>query len=398
MAHEKGINPIDSGDIFENESDEGDVIIKPYEVDCLPNDYNIATLMSFISRGFLKIPSFQRNYVWKLDMASKFIESIIIGLPIPQVFFFEQARNNFLVIDGQQRMITIYLFTKKRFPKNDIGRAIIRSYLSNGKEIPDSELSGENFEPFMLKLPITDDENVALNKKNYDTLPSTPSFDFKGSFDFDRTIRTITIKQNQPDDNNSSMYEIFSRLNSGGVTLKPQEIRVSLFYSKFYDKISELNLNEQWRKFLGKPIPDLHMNDVEVIVRAFAMMEVGKNYKAPMRVFLNKFSGIAKEYDDAKIDSLVNLFNEFWLCCESLDKDSFKNENNKFVISLFESVFVAACDEIRSNGLNGKKIVPESLAKLKEDPEFSDASTHRTADAKRVRIRISKAKEHIVLK
>ena len=98
--------------LFENEVDEGDIAIKPYEVDCLPNDYNISTLIDLIKRGHIKIPSFQRNYVWKLDTASKFIESVIIGLPIPQVFLFEKERNNFLVIDGQQRLVSVYLFKK----------------------------------------------------------------------------------------------------------------------------------------------------------------------------------------------------------------------------------------------------------------------------------------------
>ena len=121
-------------DDFETEIGE-DIAIRPYEVDCLPNDYNVTTLMSLISRGYMKIPSFQRNYIWKIDMASKFIESIIIGLPIPQIFLFEKDRNNFLVIDGQQRLITMYLFKKQRFPKNDIGRSIIRKYLLKFKHI-----------------------------------------------------------------------------------------------------------------------------------------------------------------------------------------------------------------------------------------------------------------------
>lgn len=84
-------------------------------------------------------------------MASKFIESIIIGLPIPHLFLFEREQNNFLVIDGQQRLVTIYPFKKQRFLKNDAGRSIIRKYLSFGKQIPDSELSGDNFEDFITK-------------------------------------------------------------------------------------------------------------------------------------------------------------------------------------------------------------------------------------------------------
>ena len=276
---------------FEDEKQEEDSGIRPYEVDCLPNDYNITTLMSLISRGYMKIPSFQRNYIWKLDMASKFIESIIIGLPIPQLFLFEKARNNFLVIDGQQRLITMYLFKKQRFPKNDIGRNIIRKYLSLGFEIPNEELQGENFEDFKLRLPAPDTQNNPLSGLKYDTLSIIKEYDFKGEFDYNRTIRTITIRQVMPAEDDSSMFEIFERLNSGGVTLKQQEIRMCMYYSPFYEKlVSELNLNEDWRTYLGKKTPDIHMNEIEVLVRAFALLDMSEDYKSPLRNFLNEYS------------------------------------------------------------------------------------------------------------
>lgn len=391
-------NDVDSFSGFVDEADEETITIKPYEVDCLPNDYNISVLINFIERGYLKIPSFQRNFVWTRDMASKFIESIIIGLPIPQIFFFEQARNDFLIIDGQQRLVSMYLFKKKRFPKNDLGRMIIRKYLSHGEEIPDKELSGDNFEPFTLKLSKNIKDSNPLNGKNYDTLPSDKSFDFKASFDFDRTIRTMTIKQVEPDDNCSSMFEIFSRLNSGGVTLKPQEIRMSLFYSPFYDKIIELNQNAAWRSFLGKSEPDLHMKDVEALVRAFAMYEMYEEYKAPMSVFLNLFSERAKLFDEGKIEKLTVIFQEFWRACESLDRNSFKNDKRKFVISHFDAVFVAVCKQIEAQGLNGRRLDPQSLTALKEDSAFFAASQQRTADPAHVRTRIRKAQEYIVIR
>lgn len=387
----------ESEDIFEKETDEGELTIKPYEVDCLPNDYNISVIMNFIQRGYLKIPSFQRNFIWKKDMASKFIESIIIGLPIPQIFLFEQARNDFLVIDGQQRLVSIYLFKNKRFPKNDKGRAIIRKCLSKGEEIPAEDLSGVNFENFNLKLPSTSDDKNPLNGKNYDTLPLSDEFDFKASFDFNRTIRTITIRQIAPDDDCSSMFEIFSRLNSGGITLKPQEIRMSLFYSPFYEKIMVLNRFSAWRTFLGKKEPDLHMNEVEALIRALAMFEMYEEYKSPMRAFLNRFSESAKNFDDNKIEKLSEMFTEFWDSCRELDKNSFKNEKGKFVISYFEAVFVAVCREIRRNGLNERTISPASLRALKEDKDFYDASQQRTAQTGRVKKRIEKAIAYIVL-
>src|SRR3989338_7746607 len=90
-----------------------------YNLSSAPNDFNIKTLNDFILSGIIKIPTFQRNYVWDLKRASRLIESIIMGLPVPQLFFYEKSKNNFEVIDGQQRLMTIYYFIKKRFPRMD---------------------------------------------------------------------------------------------------------------------------------------------------------------------------------------------------------------------------------------------------------------------------------------
>lgn len=66
------------------------------------------TLGSFIDRGAVRIPGFQRHFVWDLPRASRLIESLILGLPVPQLFLYEESRNRFLVIDGQQRLMSIY--------------------------------------------------------------------------------------------------------------------------------------------------------------------------------------------------------------------------------------------------------------------------------------------------
>src|SRR3954471_18520269 len=96
-----------------------DYEVKEYEVTHTPNDFNLVTLVSFMDSGAIKIPDFQRNYVWDIKRASKLIESIIIGLPVPQVFLYEEGRNSFLVIDGQQRLLSVYFFFKGRFPRKE---------------------------------------------------------------------------------------------------------------------------------------------------------------------------------------------------------------------------------------------------------------------------------------
>src|SRR4030066_1522584 len=82
--------------------------ITEYDLTAVPNDFNVTTLVNLIDSGIVKIPTFQRHYVWDLPRASKLIESLIIGLPVPQIFFYEEKKNEYLVIDGQQRLMTIY--------------------------------------------------------------------------------------------------------------------------------------------------------------------------------------------------------------------------------------------------------------------------------------------------
>src|SRR5690242_15277602 len=103
-------------DVDIEDDNDSEARIREYDISASPNDFNVLTIMSFLESGRVKIPAFQRNYVWDVKKASKLIESIIIGLPIPQIFLFEESRNNFLVIDGQQRLMSIYYFIKRRFP------------------------------------------------------------------------------------------------------------------------------------------------------------------------------------------------------------------------------------------------------------------------------------------
>jgi uncharacterized protein with ParB-like and HNH nuclease domain len=126
--------------------------VDEYDITASPNDFNVLTLFSFIESGAVKIPGFQRNYVWDRVRASKLIESLIIGIPVPQLFLYEQARNKFLVIDGQQRLMTVYYFMKRRFPRRE-KRVELRTISDQKGTIPDHILADdEYFEDFKLKL------------------------------------------------------------------------------------------------------------------------------------------------------------------------------------------------------------------------------------------------------
>lgn len=80
------------------------------------------------------------------------------------------------------------------------------------------------------------------------------------------------------EDNVQSMFEIFNRLNSGGVNLNNQEIRMSLYHSKFLKELIEMNKNTIWREnLLSKSQEDLRLKDIELILRLFGMLLAGYN-------------------------------------------------------------------------------------------------------------------------
>ncbi len=273
-------------DWFEDYADDGDEIqIEEYDITAAPNDFNISTIYSFLESGSVRIPGFQRNFVWDIGRSSKLIESLILGLPVPQIFLYEVGRNEFLVIDGQQRLMSIYYFIKQRFPRKE-KRSELRAIFDEHGKIPDETIhDDEFFENFRLKLA----ESVPSHPNQFKGLAYATLGNHKTQFDL-RTIRNIIIKQNSPKDDDSSMYEIFNRLNTGGINLKPQEIRTSMYHSPFYDILYRENSNATWRRLLGNAEPDLHMKDVEILLRGFAMLIDGHNYTPSMVKFLNQFS------------------------------------------------------------------------------------------------------------
>jgi hypothetical protein len=379
----------DSGtDWYEdNEANGEEYEIREYDITASPNDFNILTLHSFIESGAVKIPGFQRNFVWDLKRASKLIESVIIGLPVPQIFLYEESRNKFLVIDGQQRLMSIYYFIQGRFPRKE-KRVQLREIFDEQSKIPDSVLEDDSFfSKFNLQLPHQPPgQPNKLNGLNYATLE-----EYKTTFDL-WTIRNVIIKQNLPEGDDSSIFEIFNRLNSGGVNLTPQEIRISLYHSRFYEMLQKLNLSPAWRHLLGLPQPDLHMKDLEIVLRGFAMFMEGHNYRPSMASFLNKFSSQCRNVSSERLKELKDLFEKFVDSCSSLPPKAFYGKTSgKFNILLFESVFAAQALALYEG--TGKQIEPSMLDNLKDDGDFIGATQKSTTDKSNVLMRLERAKD-----
>ena len=365
--------------------------ISEYDITSSPNDFNIGTIYHFIESGSLKIPAFQRNYVWDIKRASKLVESILIGLPIPQIFLYEKARNEFHVIDGQQRLMTIYYFKKGRFPRRE-KRGALRSVFDEHGRIPDDVLASDDyFRPFSLQLPNA--PNRPQNKFNRSKYVSLG--EFQSTFDL-RTIRNVIVKQNQPADDNSSIYEIFHRLNTGGTNLKAQEIRMSLYHSDFYDMLFRINSIRRWRQTLGVDDPDLHMKDIEILLRGFAMLASGAEYQPPMTAFLNSASGRFRKLERKDVNYFDELFRSFLAACADLPEQPFSSARKQFNISLYEAVFTAVCrGPFANRTVVKRKLRPEQVEALQADAGFIGTTQFKTAEKNNVDLRLSIALEKL---
>ena len=375
-------------DHYEMQDEETSVI--SYDISVIPNDFNVMTINSLIESGIISMPTFQRNYVWDRKRASRFIESLILGLPIPQIFLYQIERNKYSIIDGQQRLLTIYFFAKQRFPRSG-KRTVLRKIFDENGKIPDNILSdNELFQDFKLQFAKQENgEPHPLNNKKYHTLDVAQ----KSSFDL-MPIRCMSIRQNKPEDN-GSIYEIFSRLNTGGLNLSPQEIRGCLYRSDFYKMIYALNSEACWRNMVGKKEEDDKFRDVEVLLRSYALLYDEALYSGSMIRFLNRFSKEAQAFDEEKIEQSKNIFFDFMRICEDIDKKDFLTKTGSFNVSLFDALFVTIAERILSDGIENAAITQAAFNELKDDEDFKTAITHSTSHVESVKTRLRLARKYL---
>lgn len=360
-----------------------------YDITTTSRDLTPENLYNMIESGIVDIPVFQRNYVWDIRKASSLIESLILGLPIPELFFFTQGDEDgtYKVIDGQQRVLTVYFFLAGWFPKNNLARIELRENIPSPEAVKTAFDNKRAFKEFKLVL----DETSPLNGKSFSEL----SEDLKVKLKLRRYLHTVIIHQNTADVNNQAMFQIFSRLNTGGTCLTNQEIRASLYYCPFYELLIELNGLETWRKLICKPVKGLHDEDVEIILRAFALAEGYETYSPKMTVFLNSFSQISTQFDEQELNRYRDMFTHFLAACESLGHKAFY-KSNRFSKTLFESTFVAVHKAISQVSTEASpRIVPETLEQLKADEIFNAYLLADSTAADNTKGRINRAIEII---
>lgn len=354
----------DELDVEEIESEEEDheASLKTYEILTYPADFTLEVLVDKFRKGQILIPKFQRKFVWSQVQASKLIESFLLGLPVPSIFLYtDPETNKSLVVDGQQRLKTVSYFFEGYFgPEEREKRPVFR-------------LKGL-------------DEKSPFLGKTYQDLQELDEASFLRLND--AVLRAFVIKQLDPEDN-TSIYHVFERLNTGGTFLNPQEVRNCVRHGSFNDVLMSLNDYEPWRKILGRQKPDKRMRDVELVLRFLALTCWGENYAKPMKDFLNKFMDKYREADDQQAEQFEKLFKATTdVVLERLGERPFH---------LKAGVNAAAFDAVYSAVAAHLDSIPDNLgakyAQLQADDRFIKAIGSSTTDKEVVHSRADVAKE-----
>jgi hypothetical protein len=357
-----------------------------YDLVSTPNDFNVMTIKSFLDTGAVKVPRYQRNFVWDRPRASKLIESLILGLPVPQVFLYEESRRSFQIIDGQQRLMSIYFFLVGRFPRKS-AKPHLRDYWGKTGAIPLDILEDDSlFEPFKLHLPSGNGAPAnPVHGLKFDTLED------KQIQLTMRTLRNVIIKQVNPA-GRGAVYEIFNRLNTTGVNLTAQEIRLSLADSQFMESIVKLNSSATWRKLLGAPVEDPRLKDIEIILRAFAMADDFDEYSPSMVRFLDRYADKTRTFNSGDVRERLAVFQSFLEEAEKVDRSAFLI-SDRFSVPIFEALYAAYAQGAKQG--NTPRFDDASLARLTADTRFTDATSTHTTDKRNVVARIETAKSYL---
>ena len=340
-------------------SEEEDYVSSPadYRIATYPADFTLETLHYKWLDDEIIIPNFQRGFVWKPAQSSKLIESFLVGLPVPPVFVYtDRESERQLVIDGQQRLKSVFYFMEGRFGADTPfpGKEFRLTGLN-----PDSRFLGKTFAEL--------GEVSQRRVKN-------------------AVLRSLVVQQLIPEDD-TSVYHIFERLNTGGTALSNQEIRNCVHRGSFVSFLKELNGDPQWRRILGKEIPDSRERDVEILLRFFALRDLS-GYQKPMKDFLSRFMRKNRDASEAALEQSAQLFRE--TCAQAvaaLGEKPFHGRTGLNVAAL-DAVLVAFSENLGRVPAD----VKARYRQLRADESFVTSTRQGTTDVAVVQQRFAQAK------
>ena len=330
-----GIDDEDSVPVFDvNESEVPAPVVR--DITYFGTDFDVHGLVRRLDESDIVVPTFdpdittpsglagfQRRFVWTKPQMDRFIESLLLGFPVPGIFLVQEPDQSLLVLDGQQRLRTLRGFY----------RGIIR----------DRGFRLDNVEEKLLGL-------------TYETLDP----DLRRSLD--NTFLHATIIRYESNRDSEAVYQIFERLNTGGTNLQPQEIRVALFHGPLVSWIRSLNDYPSWRELFGPRA--IRLKDQELILRFFALFVDGDNYTRPLKTFLNSFLEEHRFMNDWPSERFEEIFKTATdLLLEYIGKNAFRLRS-QINAAVCESVMIGVASRLSEGPIKNPQGLPAEYRKL----------------------------------
>ncbi len=333
-------------------------------------DWTTETIIRQIEKGNISLsPIFQRRDAWDQSRKSLFIESLLIGMPIPQLVLAEDPneRGRYIVLDGKQRLLSILQFAA----------------VNMREEYPALRLKN---------LPLLPE----LNNCTYEDLASR-GYNF-GNFE-NQWIRTVILKNCRSED---VLAQVFYRLNTGSLPLSPQELRFALSPGEFTKYIDEVaSSSEAIKYFLGNSSLDFRMRDVELLLRVISNCLYIERYQGNLKSFLDEsFRQLTREFPNNS-DDLDRVVQEMELAHEMVLGAFGENAYKKYIDGKFESrknrslfevlIFILSSDKVRQavERKGVQTLAPMIIELCQSDPNFLDAIEKTTKSLKSVNTRFN---------
>jgi uncharacterized protein with ParB-like and HNH nuclease domain len=316
-------------------------------------------------------PELQRHYVWDRTEASRFIDSLLLGLPVPSIFLAQTADEKLLIIDGFQRIMTVYDFVRGIFSRD-------------GK---------------VFRLSRSERINSRWRGKAFSELGETEQRRIKNT-----TIHAIIFVQQQPADDDTSLFQVFERINTSGRTLLSQEIRNCVAQGKLNDLLLELNQVQVWRSLFGSVETDPRMRDMEFILRFFALSSDDFKNDSRESISLKRFLDVfMKKHANPSDEAIQELRNRFTtsinLINSSFGSGAFHNLSpsdpnklvQKFSPTLFDSIVIATDFSIRRGLMEMVQNAQDAKKVMLQDVDYRFAISKETMTRSCINTRINKA-------
>ena len=321
-----------------------------YRIRTYGADMPVDALMKRMEDQDIYVPDFQRKFIWTLAQASRFIESLLLGLPVPEIFLFKDPdTRRLLVVDGQQRLKTLRQFFAGKFRHRDFAlRGVGEDF--TGKTIC-------SLEPWERR-------------------------------ELDQFIIHATIfEQDEPTDDRSSVYSVFERLNTGGTPLQAQEIRSSIYEGTLNELLHDLAEDPHWRNLYGPSSP--RRRDEELVLRFLALLHALEKYRSPMKRFLNNFM---EENRDPLPDALVGYRSVFERTVETVDRMLGANAlrpDRPVNAAIADAVLVGTASRLErgpiEHGEEFRSAHGRLIERLRSDELYQSRTTHENRLRERIR-------------